>query len=233
MKKFKDHIEEEQFSHHIVQGSTENGTITHSGSEREMQKAIRNPKLPDGHVHVKTRKTDLKTGDNWKKHMHAEDATDDLLKKKKKISQTISHPGYDEELSEAFWQIKIPGLPTPIFIESSSKSSIKKDLRSQLKPDVWKEVSIERITKPNMVKMYRRLAKEGPSSKEGEEGEVTEIIAPLVGLGARFLAKKAVGAIAGKAAGTLAPAVAGGVAAGAASAATKHVLKKKKEKADN
>ena len=246
MKKFKDHIEEEQFSHHIVQGTTDNGTITHSGSEREMQKAIRDPKLPDGHVHVKTRKTDLKTGDNWKKHMHAEASMgglpDDPLKRKKKkeeIMKTVSHPGYDaesknEELSETFWQIQIPGLPNPIFIESSSKSSVRKDLRSQLKPDVWKDVSIERITKPNMVKMYRRLAKEGPpveTETETEEGVIKEIgiIAPLVGMGARYLAKKAVG----KAAGTLAPAVAGGLAAGAAHAATKHVLKKKKEKAAN
>jgi hypothetical protein len=218
-----------------------------------MQKAIRNPKLPDGHVHVKTRKTDLKTGDDWKKHMHAEASMgglsgqpffkpDDPLKRKKKkeeIMKTVSHPGYDaesknEELSETFWQIQIPGLPNPIFIESSSKSSVRKDLRSQLKPDVWKDVSIERITKPNMVKMYRRLAKEGPPGEtetETEEGVIKEIgiIAPLVGMGARYLAKKAVG----KAAGTLAPAVAGGLAAGAAHAATKHVLKKKKEKAAN
>ena len=235
MKKFKEHIEEEVFNHHIVQGSTEKGKVTHSGSLRQMQKAIRDPKMPTDHVLVKTRH-DLKTGDDWKKHMHAEDATDDLLKKKKKIAQTISHPGYDaesvkEELSEAFWQIQIPGIPNPIFIESSSKSSIKNDLRSQLKPDVWKDVSIERITKPNMVKMYRRLAKEGPSSDEEEEtAEETikeiGIVAPLVGIGARYLAKKLVP----KAAGEVGKAVVGGVAAGAAHAATKHVLKKKKEK---
>jgi hypothetical protein len=192
MKKFKDHIEEEQFSHHIVQGSTEKGKITHSGSEREMQKAIRNPKLPDGHVHVKTRKTDLKTGDNWKKHMHAEASMgglpDDPLKRKKRkeeIMKTVSHPGYDaesknEELSEAFWQIQIPGIPNPIFIESSSKSSIRKDLRSQLKPDVWKDVSIERITKPNMVKMYRRLAKEGPPGEEETAEGLREAFAKVL-----------------------------------------------------
>jgi hypothetical protein len=246
MKKFKDHIEEEVFNHHIVQGSTEKGKVTHSGSLRQMQKAIRDPKMPTDHVLVKTRH-DLKTGDDWKKHMHAEASmgglprpplqADDPLKRKKKkeeIMKTVSHPGYDaesknEELSEAFWQIQIPGIPNPIFIESSSKSSVRKDLRSQLKPDVWKDVSIEKITKPNMVKMYRRLAKEGPpGEEETEEGVIKEIgiIAPLVGMGARYLAKKAVG----KAAGTLAPAVAGGVAAGAAHAATKHVLKKKKEK---
>ena len=252
MKKFKDYIEEEVFNHHIVQGSTEKGKVTHSGSLRQMQKAIRDPKMPTDHVLVKTRH-DLKTGDDWKKHMHAEASMgglsgqpffkpDDPLKRKKKkeeIMKTVSHPGYDaesknEELSETFWQIQIPGLPNPIFIESSSKSSVRKDLRSQLKPDVWKDVSIERLTKPNMVKMYRRLAKEGPPGEtetETEEGVIKEIgiIAPLVGMGARYLAKKAVG----KAAGTLAPAVAGGLAYGVGNAATKHVLKKKKEKAAN
>lgn len=239
MKKFIDHyIEEEIFNHHIVQGSTEKGKVTHSGSLRQMQKTIRNPKTPSDHVLVKTRH-DLKTGDSWKKHMHAEDAADDLLKRKKKkeeILKTVSHPGYDaesknEELSEAFWQIKIPGLPTPIFIEGSSKSSIKNDLRSQLKPDVWKDVTVERITKPNMVKMYRRLAKEGPpGEEEAEESVIKEIgiVAPLVGMGARYLAKKAVG----KAAGPLTKAAVGGVAAGAAHAATTQALKKKKEKAN-
>ena len=232
MKKFKDHIEEEVFNHHIVQGSTEKGKVTHSGSLRQMQKAIRDPKTPSGHVLVKTRH-DLKTGDSWKKHMHAEDLSTAEILKKKKIK--VSHPGYgteeevEEELSEAFWQIQIPGIPNPIFIESSSKSSIKNDLRSQLKPDVWKEVSIERITKPDMVKMYRRLAKEGPPGEtETEEETIKEIgiVAPLVGIGARYLAKKAVG----KAAGPLAKAAIGGVAGGVAHAATKHALKKKKEK---
>ena len=232
MKKFKDHIEEEVFNHHIVQGSTEKGKVTHSGTLRQMQKAIRDPKTPSDHVLVKTRH-DLKTGDSWKKHMHAEDlSTAEILKKKKII---VSHPGdgteeeVEEELSEAFWQIQIPGIPNPIFIESSSKSSIKNDLRSQLKPDVWKEVSIERITKPNMVKMYRRLAKEGPPGEtETTEETIKEIgiVAPLVGIGARYLAKKAVG----KAAGPLAKAAIGGVAGGVAHAATKHALKKKKEK---
>ena len=60
---------------------------------------------------------------------------------------------------------------------------------------MWKDVSIERITKPNMVKMYRRLAKEGPPGEtETTEETIKEIgiVAPLVGIGARYLAKKAV-----------------------------------------
>jgi hypothetical protein len=126
-------VEEEVFNHHIVQGTTEKGKVTHSGSLQQMQKTIRDPKSNLGNsVLVKTRH-DLKTGDGWKKHMHAEASMgglpDDPLKRKKRkeeIMKTVSHPGYDaesknEELSEAFWQIQIPGIPNPIFIESSSR----------------------------------------------------------------------------------------------------------------
>ena len=67
MKKFK----EEVFQHHIVQGNTESGKVAHTGTLKQMQKKIRDPKMGSDHVLVKTRH-DLKTGDNWKKHMHAE-----------------------------------------------------------------------------------------------------------------------------------------------------------------
>ncbi len=163
MKKFKDIANEEVFQHHIVQGNTENGKVAHTGTLKQMQKKIRDPKMGSDHVLVKTRH-DLKTGDNWKKHMHAESVGDIVRRAVEK-----------QELAEAtFWQIKIPGIPDPVFIESSSKASIRKGLRSQLKPDVWKETEIERITKPAMVKMYRRLAKEGPSDESEETNEGIE-----------------------------------------------------------
>ena len=63
---------EEVFQHHIVQGNTEKGKVTHTGSLKQMQKQLRNPKMPSDHVLVKTRKADLKIGDAWKKSMHAE-----------------------------------------------------------------------------------------------------------------------------------------------------------------
>jgi len=160
MKKFKDIANEEVFNHHIVQGNTEGGKVAHTGTLKQMQKKIRDPKMGSDHVLVKTRH-DLKTGDNWKKHMHAES-----------VGDIIRNAVEEQELAEAvFWQIKIPGIPDPVFIESSSKASIRKGLRSQLKPDVWKETEIERITKPAMVKMYRRLAKEGPSDESEEQVE--------------------------------------------------------------
>jgi hypothetical protein len=69
-------VEEEVFNHHIVQGTTEKGKVTHSGSLQQMQKTIRDPKSNLGNsVLVKTRH-DLKTGDGWKKHMHAEDVAE-------------------------------------------------------------------------------------------------------------------------------------------------------------
>ncbi len=160
MKKFKDIANEEVFNHHIVQGNTEDGKVAHTGTLKQMQKKIRDPKMGSDHVLVKTRH-DLKTGDNWKKHMHAES-----------VGDIIRNAVEEQELAEAvFWQIKIPGIPDPVFIESISKASIRKGLRSQLKPDVWKETEIERITKPAMVKMYRRLAKEGPSDESEEQVE--------------------------------------------------------------
>ena len=62
---------EEVFQHHIVQGNTEKGKVAHTGTLKQMQKKIRDPKMGQDHVLVKTRH-DLKTGDDWKKHMHAE-----------------------------------------------------------------------------------------------------------------------------------------------------------------
>jgi hypothetical protein len=128
MKKFKNHIEEEVFNHHIVQGSTEKGKVTHTGTLRQMQKTIRDPKTPTDHVLVKTRH-DLKTGDSWKKHMHAEDTADDLLKKKKKIAQTISHPGYDAESKNEgiFGATTAKKSRDKLFLAKSRGNTIKKD----------------------------------------------------------------------------------------------------------
>ena len=47
----------------------------------------------------------------------------------------------------------------PIFVEASSASEIKKDMRTKLRPDVVKELAIERVSKSEMVKKYREMAK--------------------------------------------------------------------------
>ena len=74
-----------------------------------------------------------------------------------------------DEISESFWKVNIADMPV-IFIETSSKSEIIKDMRKKLKPDVFKELSIERVTKAEMIKTYRQLVK----GEGGEEDEVKE-----------------------------------------------------------
>ena len=74
----------------------------------------------------------------------------------------------DSEVNESFWKVNIPDMPV-IFIETNSKSEIITDMRKKLKPDVFKELSIERVTKAEMIETYRKLVK-----GEGGEDEVKE-----------------------------------------------------------
>ena len=71
----------------------------------------------------------------------------------------------EKEVVEAFWKVKIPDMP-PIFVEAGSASEIKKDMRTKLRPDVVKELSIERVSKSEMVKKYREMAKGGSDDEE-------------------------------------------------------------------
>jgi hypothetical protein len=164
MKNYKE-FTEEVFNHHIVQGSTEKGKVTHSGSLRQMQKAIRDPKMPTDHVLVKTRH-DLKTGDDWKKHMHAEDATDNLLKKKKKIAQTISHPGYDAESKNEgiFGSTSAKKSRDKLFLAKSRGNTIKKD------------ESVNELSKDLL-----QRAGQAAKKKAGQQRAVSKVAASRVG----------------------------------------------------
>ena len=71
----------------------------------------------------------------------------------------------EKEVVEAFWKVNIPDMP-PIFVEAGSASEIKKDMRTKLRPDVVKELSIERVSKSEMVKKYREMAKGGSDDEE-------------------------------------------------------------------
>ena len=78
------------------------------------------------------------------------------------------HDHYDEEeveegwnpIEEAFWKVNIPDMP-PVFIEAGSASEIKSDMRKKLKGEVFKELGVERVSKTEMIKKYRSLAKGG------------------------------------------------------------------------
>ena len=76
----------------------------------------------------------------------------------------------EDKLEEAFWKVDIPDMP-PIFVEAGSSSEIKKNMRTKLRPDVVKELSIERVSKSEMIKKYREMAKGGGSDDEEEVKE--------------------------------------------------------------
>ena len=62
------------------------------------------------------------------------------------------------EVAEAFFKVSIPDI-APTFVESESVSQVKANMRKILKPDVVKELEIERVTPAAMKKMYRDMAK--------------------------------------------------------------------------
>jgi hypothetical protein len=66
-----------------------------------------------------------------------------------------------KQIEEAvYFKVTIPDM-SPTFIQSTGgESAVKVDLRKKLKPDVFKEIAIERVTRAAMKKMYRDMAQE-------------------------------------------------------------------------
>ena len=67
---------------------------------------------------------------------------------------------------QVYFKVSIPDM-SPMFIKASSESAVKLDMRMKLKPDVVKEISIKRVTKAEMRKIYRAMG-------QGKEPEPTE-----------------------------------------------------------
>ena len=78
---------------------------------------------------------------------------------------------FKEYLGEAFFKVKIPDV-APTFVEAGSASQVKASMRKIMKPDVVKELEIERVTPAKMKQMYRDMAK-------GKD-EVEEVILDLL-----------------------------------------------------
>ena len=76
--------------------------------------------------------------------------------------------GKKKIVNEVFWKLDISGMP-PVFIEAGSKSEILVDMRKKLKPDAFKEVSIERVSRNDMIKTYRQLIKDPDPEDEVKE----------------------------------------------------------------
>ena len=71
-------------------------------------------------------------------------------------------------VEQVYFKIRIPDMST-MFMKASSESAVKLDMRMKLKPDVVKEISIKRVTKAEMRKIYRAMGQ----GKE-DEPEPTE-----------------------------------------------------------
>jgi len=67
---------------------------------------------------------------------------------------------------QVYFKVSIPDM-SPMFIKASSESAVKLDMRQKLKPDVVKEITIKRVTKAEMRKIYRAMG-------QGKEPEPTE-----------------------------------------------------------
>ena len=72
---------------------------------------------------------------------------------------------------QVYFKVSIPDMST-MFMKATSESAVKLDMRKKLKPDVVKEVTIERVTKAEMRKIYRAMGQGKevePDEKEKEE----------------------------------------------------------------
>jgi len=74
-------------------------------------------------------------------------------------------------VEQVYFKIRIPDMST-MFMKASSESAVKLDMRQKLKPDVVKEITIKRVTKAEMRKIYRAMGQgkeDEPDEKEKEE----------------------------------------------------------------
>ena len=104
-----------------------------------------------------------------------------IVKLKKPASETKAgklfgyplHKWEEVELDEAFWKVNIPDMPS-IFIEAGSAGVIKANLRKKLKGDAFKELKIEKVSRGDMIKKYREMAKGDSGEEESSESTIMD-----------------------------------------------------------
>ena len=79
----------------------------------------------------------------------------------------------EDKIEEAFWKVIVPDMP-PVFVEAGSAAEIKASMRKKLKGEAFKELVIDRVSKAEMIKKYRELAK--GKGDGGDEEEVDEAL---------------------------------------------------------
>ena len=76
---------------------------------------------------------------------------------------------------QVYFKIRIPDMST-MFMKASSESAVKLDMRQKLKPDVVKEISIKRVTKAEMRKIYRAMGQGKEDEPEPTEEGILDLL---------------------------------------------------------
>ena len=76
---------------------------------------------------------------------------------------------------QVYFKVSIPDMST-MFMKASSESAVKLDMRKKLKPDVVKEVTIERVTKAEMRKIYRAMGQGKEDEPEPTEEGILDLL---------------------------------------------------------
>ena len=76
---------------------------------------------------------------------------------------------------QVYFKIKIPDMST-MFMKASSESAVKLDMRQKLKPDVVKEITIKRVTKAEMRKIYRAMGQGKEDEPEPTEEGILDLL---------------------------------------------------------
>ena len=76
---------------------------------------------------------------------------------------------------QVYFKVSIPDM-SPMFMKASSESAVKLDMRKKLKPDIVKEVSIERVTKAEMRKIYRAMGQGKEDEPEPTEEGILDLL---------------------------------------------------------
>ena len=76
---------------------------------------------------------------------------------------------------QVYFKIRIPDMST-MFMKASSEAAVKLDMRQKLKPDVVKEITIKRVTKAEMRKIYRAMGQGKEDEPEPTEEGILDLL---------------------------------------------------------
>ena len=85
----------------------------------------------------------------------------------------------NDEISESFYKVDIPGLPTT-FVEADSLTEVRTAMREKLKPDVFGKIDIKKVSKAEITKKFRELAKDVGKPGGDSVKDIDEYVGPAL-----------------------------------------------------